>query len=173
MSKERTTAANAVENTKAETNTTEKKLTKKQQRVYDFIVKTIREKGYAPTIREISSGLGLQSPATVYSHMKVLEEEGYIARDKDKSRTIKIKKQDAQNEEPAVLHYVRTEREEPEQSSRQENGKENKNESRQENREESGKENNDGCTPDTFLIFSDGIKEYKVPVSVLKKCQAE
>ena len=55
------------------------KWTKRQQAVMDSIEKSIREKGYGPTVREICADLGLSSPSTVHVHLKTLEQKGYIA----------------------------------------------------------------------------------------------
>lgn len=68
----------------------QKLLTKKQKRVYDFIVKFINENEYAPTIREIAKGLNLSSPATVYSHIEALRNKGYLENNKRGTRILKI-----------------------------------------------------------------------------------
>lgn len=72
-------------------------LTKRQQRVYDFIESYITEKGYGPTVREIAEAVDLSSPSTVHVHLKTLEDKGYIVRDPLKSRSI------------ALPHHVNTE----------------------------------------------------------------
>ena len=46
--------------------------------------------GYAPTIREICKMVGVASTSSVYAHLKILEEKGYIARKMDASRAIAI-----------------------------------------------------------------------------------
>lgn len=53
-------------------------LTKKQREVLDFIESFVAEKGYTPSYREIATGLGLSSPATVCQHIKALCEKGVI-----------------------------------------------------------------------------------------------
>lgn len=68
----------------------QKLITKKQKRVYDFIVKFINENEYAPTIREVAKGLNLSSPATVYSHIEVLRNKGYLENNKRGTRILKI-----------------------------------------------------------------------------------
>ena len=73
------------------------KLGKTQQRVYDFVVKTIEEQGYPPSVREIGDALGLKSPSTVHFHLKHLEELGYIEKGAGKGRAIALKR-----EEPAA-----------------------------------------------------------------------
>lgn len=48
------------------------KLTKKQLAVYNFIDEFIKEKGFAPSYRDICSGLNLKTPATVAEHVNNL-----------------------------------------------------------------------------------------------------
>ena len=65
-------------------------LTKKQKEVLDYIKKYIASHGYPPAIREIGAGLGLSSPATVFAHLKKLENYGLIKKTNSKFRTIEI-----------------------------------------------------------------------------------
>ena len=62
----------------------------KQQNVYESIMQYQRVNGYAPTIREICKMVGVASTSSVYAHLKILEEKGYIARKLDASRAIAI-----------------------------------------------------------------------------------
>ena len=64
-------------------------LTEKQN-VYESIMQYQRVNGYAPTIREICKMVGVASTSSVYAHLKILEEKGYIARKMDASRAIAI-----------------------------------------------------------------------------------
>ena len=66
----------------------------KQKDILDFIKKEVLTKGHPPTVREICSAVGLNSPATVHSHLSVLENKGYIRKDPSKPRTIEIKDND-------------------------------------------------------------------------------
>ena len=67
-------------------------LTEKQQNVYESIMQYQRVNGYAPTIREICKMVGVASTSSVYAHLKILEEKGYIASDMPPSyRTMKYK----------------------------------------------------------------------------------
>ena len=68
----------------------EKKLTKRQEDILNFIKKYIADHGYPPAIREICTGVGLSSPATVFVHVKNLEKNGYIKTTNNKFRTIEI-----------------------------------------------------------------------------------
>lgn len=65
-------------------------ITKRQQDVLDFVKKYIAEHGYPPAIREICKGVNLSSPATVFVHLKNLEQLGYIKTTSNKFRTIEI-----------------------------------------------------------------------------------
>jgi len=65
------------------------RLTKSQQKVYDFLVKEA-PKGVPPTVREICAATGLHSTSTVHAHLKTLEKLGYITRDAGLNRSIRI-----------------------------------------------------------------------------------
>ena len=65
------------------------KLSKMQQKVYDYIVECVREQGYPPSVREICAALDLKSPSTAHFHIKHLEELGYLERSAGKGRAIK------------------------------------------------------------------------------------
>ena len=70
------------------------KLSRMQQRVYDYIVSSIKEHGYAPSVREIGEALGLRSPSTVHFHIKHLEELGLIEKSAGKGRTIVLRREE-------------------------------------------------------------------------------
>ena len=73
--------------------TTMEKLSRMQQRVYDYIAESIAEHGYAPSVREVGEALGLKSPSTVHFHIKHLQEMGLIEKSAGKGRAITLKKQ--------------------------------------------------------------------------------
>lgn len=58
-----------------------KKLDNAPMVIYRFICDYLRENNYTPTIREICSHVGLNSPATVHAHLKTLQNHGLIERD--------------------------------------------------------------------------------------------
>ena len=68
------------------------KLTKTQQKVFDYIKEIIDERGVAPSVREIGTAVGLRSTSTVQYNLNALEEAGYIERDAQLKRTIRIVK---------------------------------------------------------------------------------
>ncbi|HEY2990138.1 MAG TPA: transcriptional repressor LexA [Candidatus Binatia bacterium] len=55
-------------------------LTARQKQIYDFLLKNIREKGYAPSIHEIGQRFKIASTNGVSDHLKALEKKGYIRR---------------------------------------------------------------------------------------------
>lgn len=67
-----------------------KEITKRQKDVLDYIKKYSALNGYPPAIREICKGVNLSSPATVFVHMKNLEQLGLIKTTSNKFRTIEI-----------------------------------------------------------------------------------
>lgn len=67
-----------------------KKLSTRQQAIYDFICTYSAEHGYPPSVREIGREVGLKSPSTVHMHLNSLEELGLIRRDPKKPRTIEV-----------------------------------------------------------------------------------
>ncbi len=67
-----------------------KKLANPQQQIYEYIISYSREHAYPPSIREICKAVGLNSTATVYVHLKNLEQKGLIVRDPTKQRSIQV-----------------------------------------------------------------------------------
>lgn len=66
------------------------RLSAKHQKIYDYIVSFTQVHGYAPTVREICTAVGLRSPSTVHLHLKTLQEAGLIHRDGNKMRSIQV-----------------------------------------------------------------------------------
>lgn len=89
---------------------TEMKLTSKQQEILDFIVLSKKQRGYAPSMREIGQTVGLASSASVSHQLSQLEKLGAISRDPNTSRTIDIlidtPTEDSVNEDLAMIPLV-------------------------------------------------------------------
>ena len=66
-----------------------KALTRRQREVLDFIVESIRDEGYPPTIAEIGARFSISSTNGVNDHLLALERKGYIERS-SKARGIRI-----------------------------------------------------------------------------------
>ncbi len=67
-----------------------KELTDKQNEILIFIKKYCSENHYAPSIREIASGVNLNSPATVHVHVKNLIEKGYLKRNANNHKLLEL-----------------------------------------------------------------------------------
>ncbi len=65
-------------------------LTPKQAAILAFIKKSIRQKGYPPSVREIGQAVGLSSSSTVHGYLKKLEAMGYLRRDPTKPRALEV-----------------------------------------------------------------------------------
>ena len=66
------------------------KINKTQQAVLDYIQRVIEERGVAPSVREIGEAVGLRSTSTVQYNLNALEKAGYIERDPNLKRTIRL-----------------------------------------------------------------------------------
>jgi repressor LexA len=62
----------------------------RQKKILDFILATVEERGYPPSVREIADSVGLASPSTVHAHLEALQKKGYIRKDATKPRAIEI-----------------------------------------------------------------------------------
>ena len=78
------------------------KLSKMQQKIYNYIAVCIREQGYAPSVREIGDAVGLKSPSTVHFHLKHLEENGVIVKGAGKGRAIALAEPERVNQVPIL-----------------------------------------------------------------------
>lgn len=64
--------------------------TERQLRVLRYVESFSAEHGYAPTIREMCTALGIRSTNGITDHLAALERKGYIRRDQDKARSIVV-----------------------------------------------------------------------------------
>lgn len=71
-----------------------RKITKRQQQIYDFIKEYQQEKGYPPSVREMAAAVGLSSPSTVHAHLSALEARGLLKRDATKPRALELFNED-------------------------------------------------------------------------------
>ena len=67
-------------------------LSPKRKQILDFITAFIEGKGYAPSVRDIVEGCGISSSSVAQYHLNVLEQQGYIHRDREVSRSIGLVK---------------------------------------------------------------------------------
>jgi len=67
-------------------------LNKREKSILKYIAKQIEKNGYPPSVREIGKAVGLSSTATVHGYLARLEEKGYVKKENQKGRTLKILK---------------------------------------------------------------------------------
>ncbi|WP_411844133.1 transcriptional repressor LexA [Salinicoccus sp. HZC-1] len=79
-----------------------KELTDRQKQIYQYIKRTVQEKGYPPSVREIGNAVGLQSSSTVHGHLSKLQDKGYIKRDPTKPRAIEIVMEENSQYSPVI-----------------------------------------------------------------------
>lgn len=65
-------------------------LTERQKAVLEFIASYQRENGISPTHREIRDEFGYSSFGTVYKHLKLLQEKGFLRRDWNQKRGLEL-----------------------------------------------------------------------------------
>lgn len=67
-------------------------LNKREKSILKYIAKQIEKNGYPPSVREIGKAVGLSSTATVHGYLLKLEEKGYVKKENQKGRTLKLLK---------------------------------------------------------------------------------
>ncbi|WP_020008601.1 transcriptional repressor LexA [Salinicoccus albus] len=79
-----------------------KELTDRQKQIFQFIKRTVQEKGYPPSVREIGNAVGLQSSSTVHGHLSKLQDKGFIKRDPTKPRAIEVVMEENSEYSPVI-----------------------------------------------------------------------
>jgi repressor LexA len=82
-----------------------KYLTERQRDILQFIREFQRQRGVAPTHREICDHFGFSSYGTVYKHLSLLEKKGLIRRDWNQKRGVELV--DREETQPASSTSVR------------------------------------------------------------------
>ena len=70
------------------------KLKPKEQKVYNYIVNSVKNNGFAPSVRDIMNDLGYKSTSTVHMYLNRLDTLGYIRKEDGKSRAISVVNED-------------------------------------------------------------------------------
>lgn len=65
-------------------------ITARQRRIIEFIRRTVRDRGYPPTVREIGEAVGLASSSSVHAQLANLERRGLVKRDPTKPRAMEL-----------------------------------------------------------------------------------
>ncbi len=78
----------------------------REQEILDFINEQVRKKGYPPSIREICTAVGLNSPSTVHTYLKKLESKGLLVKDGSKTRAIRLVETEAERMAEPIAEYL-------------------------------------------------------------------
>ena len=62
----------------------------RRQRIVDYIARTVEERGYPPSVREIADAVGLASTSAVHHHLLGLERDGLLERGTHSSRALRL-----------------------------------------------------------------------------------
>ena len=62
----------------------------RRQRILDCIARTVEERGYPPSVREIADAVGLASTSAVHHHLVALERDGLLERGTHFSRALRL-----------------------------------------------------------------------------------
>jgi repressor LexA len=65
-------------------------VTSRQRRILEYIQRTVRDRGYPPTVREIGEAVGLNSSSSVHAQLANLERRGLLKRDPTKPRAMEL-----------------------------------------------------------------------------------
>ena len=65
-------------------------LTERQRAILNFISESTQERGFPPSIREISTHFGIQSTQGALRHLDALEKKGYLKRDARSARSVQL-----------------------------------------------------------------------------------
>ena len=69
-----------------------KALNRREKAKLKFIEKQDKLNGYPPSVREIGKAVGLKSTATVHGYIASLEKKGFVKKESQKGRTLKLLK---------------------------------------------------------------------------------
>src|SRR6187551_4137760 len=62
----------------------------RKQKILEHIARTVVERGYPPSVREIADAVGLASTSAVHHHLIALEKDGLIERGTHASRALRL-----------------------------------------------------------------------------------
>jgi repressor LexA len=62
----------------------------RRQRIVEYIARTVAERGYPPSVREIAEAVGLASTSAVHHHLVALERSGQLERGSRSSRALRL-----------------------------------------------------------------------------------
>jgi repressor LexA len=62
----------------------------RRQKILECIARTVEERGYPPSVREIADAVGLASTSAVHHHLLALERDGLLERGTHSSRALRL-----------------------------------------------------------------------------------
>jgi repressor LexA len=65
-------------------------MTPRQQRIVEYIRRTVQDRGYPPTVREIGEAVGLTSSSSVHAQLANLQRKGLLRKDPARPRAIEV-----------------------------------------------------------------------------------
>ena len=65
-------------------------LAQKEKEIYQYISECLEKNGYAPSVRDICSAVGIKSTSSVHEYLRRLETKGYIKKSSGKSRALSL-----------------------------------------------------------------------------------
>ena len=77
-----------------------------RERIFSFIRDFLAAKGYAPTVRDIVRGCNISTTSVVQHHLDRLEKDGYIYRDPQVFRSIRLTEPEATGSEVPLLGTI-------------------------------------------------------------------
>lgn len=75
----------------------------RRQRILDCIARTVEERGYPPSVREIADAVGLASTSAVHHHLIALERDGLLERSGHSSRALRLTSPPRKAAEPSKV----------------------------------------------------------------------
>ena len=80
-------------------------LNKREKDIIKYISKQVEINGYPPSVREIGKAVGLSSTATVHGYLAKLTKKGYIKKEDQKGRALKLLKGGLEDKKPTKDVY--------------------------------------------------------------------
>ena len=80
-------------------------LNKREKAILKYIEEQVDQNGYPPSVREIGKAVDLSSTATVHGYLSSLEKKGYIKKESQKGRTLKLLKGSKDNNQVKMNEF--------------------------------------------------------------------
>lgn len=81
-------------------------ITPRQRDILDVIRRTVEDRGYPPSVREIGEAVGLASPSSVAHQLGVLERKGLLRRDPNRPRAVVVSDPESSSTAPTADEAV-------------------------------------------------------------------